>query len=93
VSGVYVSFILNVILGTVLVVMAWLLDLQLPLQSVDTATKVVSSYPVQARYTRYNIIHLCIYKYYVFPSPNQQIPPIQFELTVGCPIGWKTSKK
>ena len=46
------------------------LDLQLPMQSVDIATNVVSSYPIQASYTRYNITHLCIYKYYVFPSPK-----------------------
>jgi hypothetical protein len=46
------------------------LDLQLPMQSVDIATNVVSSYPIQARYTRYNSTHLCIYKYYVFHRQN-----------------------
>ena len=53
------------------------LDLQLPMQSIDIATDVVSSYPIQARYTRYHITHLCIYKYYVFPSPKH-IPHNRF---------------
>jgi hypothetical protein len=35
-------------LGTVVVVILWLLDLQLPMQSVDVTTNVVSSNPIQA---------------------------------------------
>ena len=34
----------------------WLLDLQLPMQSVSITTNVVSLNPAQARFTRYNII-------------------------------------
>ena len=36
--------------------MAWLLDIQLPVQSVSITTKVVRSNPAQARCTRYNIM-------------------------------------
>ena len=36
--------------------MAWLLDIQLPVQSVPITTKVVRSNPAQARCTRYNIM-------------------------------------
>ena len=38
------------------VVVAWLLDLQLPMQSVPITTNVVSLHPAQARCTRYNIM-------------------------------------
>ena len=38
------------------VVVAWLLDLQLPMQSVPITTTVVSLNPAQARCTRYNIM-------------------------------------
>ena len=38
------------------VVIVWLLDLQLPIQSLPITTNVVSSNPVQARCNRYNIM-------------------------------------
>ena len=42
--------------GAVIVVIAWFLDLQLPVKSMHITTNVVSSYPAQARCTRYNIV-------------------------------------
>jgi len=42
--------------GAVVVVILWLLDLKLPMQSVPTTTNIVSSTPTQARCTRYNIM-------------------------------------
>ena len=43
-------------IGTVVVVIVWYLDLQLPMQSIPITTKVVSYNPTQAGCTRYNII-------------------------------------
>ena len=43
------------VFGAVVAVIVWLLDLQLPVQSVHITTKVVSVNPAQARCTRYNI--------------------------------------
>jgi hypothetical protein len=40
----------------VVVVIVWLLDLQLTMQSVPITTKVLSSNPAQVRCTRYNIM-------------------------------------
>jgi len=43
--------------GAVVVVIVWLLDLQLPVQSVTITTEVVSSNPAHDKvYTRYNIM-------------------------------------
>jgi hypothetical protein len=42
--------------GTIVVVIVWQLDLQLPMQSVPITTKVLSWNPAQARFTRYIII-------------------------------------
>ena len=42
--------------GAVVVMNAWLLDLQLPMQSVPITTNVVSLNPTQARCTRYNFM-------------------------------------
>jgi hypothetical protein len=42
--------------GTIVVVIVWQLDLQLPMQSVPITTNIVSSNPAQARCTRYNIM-------------------------------------
>ena len=42
--------------AAVVVVIVWQWDLQLPMQSVPITTKIVSSIPVQARCTRYNIM-------------------------------------
>ena len=44
------------LVGAVVVVIAWLLDLLLPVQSVHITTNVVSSNPAQVRCTRYNIM-------------------------------------
>ena len=46
---------IDISLGVVEVVIVWLLDLPLPMQSVLIKAKVVSSNPTQARCTRYNI--------------------------------------
>ena len=43
-----------------MVVIAWLLDLQLPVQSVHTTNKVVSSNPAEARCTQCNIMSLML---------------------------------
>jgi hypothetical protein len=42
-------------MAAIVVVIVCKLDLQLPMQSVHITSKVVSSNPVQARCTRYNI--------------------------------------
>ena len=42
--------------GTVVDVVVWYLDLQLPMQSVPITTNIVSSNPTQARCTIYNIM-------------------------------------
>ena len=47
----------HVIYGALMVVMVWLLDLQLPVQSVPITTKVVSWNSALARCTRNNIIN------------------------------------
>jgi hypothetical protein len=44
------------IIGFIVVLIIWYLDLQLPVQSVPIATKVVILNPAQARCTRYNIM-------------------------------------
>ena len=44
------------LMGAVMVVIVWLLDLQLPMQSVPITTSIVSSNPAQARCTQNNII-------------------------------------
>ena len=41
---------------TIVGVIIWLLDLQLPMQSVPITTNIVSSNPAQTRCTRYNIM-------------------------------------
>ena len=43
-------------LGAVAIVIVWLLDLQLPIQSMPITTNIVSLNPVQARCTRHNIM-------------------------------------
>ena len=48
------------LIGIVVVVIAWLLDLQLPVQSVHTTNKVVSSNPAEARCTQCNIMSLML---------------------------------
>jgi hypothetical protein len=45
-----------IILEAVVVVIIWLLDLQLPVQSVPITTNVVSLNPAQTKCTRYNIM-------------------------------------
>jgi hypothetical protein len=42
--------------GIVVVVIVWWLDLQLSMQSLPITTNVVSSNPLQAMCTRYNIV-------------------------------------
>jgi len=49
-------YFLFIELGAVVVVIVWLLDLQLPLESVPITTNVVSSNHAQTRCTRYNIM-------------------------------------
>ena len=48
----------TIVEAVIVVVIAWYLDLQLPMQSVPIAitTKVVSSNPTQARCSRYKIM-------------------------------------
>ena len=56
----YISFVLILDFlpqqGAIVVVIIWLLDLYLPMQSVPITTNVLSSNPAQARCTRYNIM-------------------------------------
>ena len=50
--------LLLIAVGTVVVVVVivWLLDVQLPMQSVPITTNFVSLNPAQAMYIRYNIV-------------------------------------
>jgi hypothetical protein len=50
IHGTYLDLLYSLI-GTVVVVIAWLLDLQLPMQSVIIITNVVSLNPAHARCT------------------------------------------
>jgi predicted GNAT superfamily acetyltransferase len=52
----YISSNFNFGLGTIVVVIVWELDLQLPVQSVPITINVVSSNPIQVRCTRHSIM-------------------------------------
>ena len=48
--------LLYIFIGYVVVMMIWMLNLQLPMQSVPETTKVVSLNPGDVWYTQYNIM-------------------------------------
>jgi len=73
-----------VILGAIMVMMVWLLDLQLPMQSVPIPIKVVSSNPIEVYLIQHYVIKFVsdLWQVSGFLRVLQFSPPIKLTVTI-----------